>query len=154
MKGMPFGKIWIAVSVILFVLEGLGYWLINGTLQSSELMPWRAAPGAVALALFVLVAIIGGFAYSYVFLQGYRGRGAVEGVRFGLWLTLLASVTFNLALAAMLPLRVVATAEFIIVDLVSFVVAGLAAGAIAGTHTVEVREAAAGVQPASGRAAA
>ncbi|MGH9476295.1 MAG: hypothetical protein ACRD1C_08170 [Terriglobales bacterium] len=137
MKSMPFGKIWIAVSVILFVLEGLGHWLINSTLQTSELMPWLSHPTAVSWCLFVLIAIIAGFAYSYVFLQGYRGRGAGEGVRFGLWITLLASVTFNLALAAMLPVRPVAAIELIIIDLVSYVVAGYVAGAMAGKSAQE-----------------
>lgn len=151
MKGMPFGRIWISVSVVLFVLEGLGHWLINGTLQTSELMPWRGQPTGVGWGLFVLVAIIGGFAYSYVFLQGYGGRGVGEGVRFGLWITLLASVTFNLALASVLPLRVIAVVEFIVVDLVSYVVAGVAAGMIAGTPERRVSDAS---QAAGGRSAA
>lgn len=133
MKGIPFGKIWIVTAVILFVLEGAGHWLMRGTLATSELMPWRATPNTEAWILFVVIAIVGGLAYTYVFLQGYRGKGIGEGIRFGLWLTLLASVTFNLAAMATLPVRVVPTVEFIIVDLVSFVVAGIAAAALAGT---------------------
>ncbi|MGH9413051.1 MAG: hypothetical protein ACRD0Y_04855 [Terriglobales bacterium] len=129
---MPFGKIWIAVAVILFVLEGVGHWLIRGTLATSELMPWRSRPDAVGWGLLVAVSITFGLAYTYVFLQGYRGRGIGEGIRFGLWLTLLLSVTFHVAGMVMLPVRISATVEMIIIDLVCYVVAGIAAAAIAG----------------------
>ncbi|MGH9466450.1 MAG: hypothetical protein ACRD1Y_03755 [Terriglobales bacterium] len=133
MKGKPFGKIWIAVAVILFVLEGVGHWLLRSTLATSAIMPWRTSLHAITWGLFVAVAIVGGLAYTYIFLQGYRGKGIGEGIRFGLWVTLLASVTFNVAAAAMLPVRIVPTVEFIVVDLVSFVVAGIAAAALAGS---------------------
>ncbi|MGH9415445.1 MAG: hypothetical protein ACRD01_02350 [Terriglobales bacterium] len=126
------GKIWLATSLILFVLAtGLAP-LLRTTLVNNGDVPWNLQLSAAGWILWVLGAILGGLAFSYIFLQGYRGRGLWEGVRYGLWVTLLVSVVDNLKLAAILPTGRRLPIEFGAVGLLSFVVCGIAAAAIAG----------------------
>lgn len=128
------GKIWLTTSVILFaVATGLAP-LLRSTLINNGDVPWNVGLSPVGWILWVLAAILGGLAFSYIFLQGYRGRGMAEGVRYGLWVTLLVSVVDNLKLVAILPTGRRLPIEFAVVGLVSFVLSGIAAAAIAG-HT-------------------
>ncbi|HVA62659.1 MAG TPA: hypothetical protein VNF74_02955 [Terriglobales bacterium] len=131
MKTNSFAKIWIAVTVIAFLLEAA----VGRTMQTSLInnggVPWRLQPEASGWAVLAVASLIFGFAFAYVFLQGYQRGGWVEGIRFGFWVTLLASVPENLGYAAMLPLGRRIPLEFIGGDFVAFVVCGIVAATIA-----------------------
>lgn len=141
MKTNGFAKIWIAVTVIAFLLESSFGRLFQTSLINNGLVPWRLQPAASGWGVLAVGALVGGFAFAYVFLQGYQHGGWVEGFRFGLWVTLLASVPENLGYAAMLPLGRRIPVEFIGADLVTFVVCGVVAATIAGAaaHTQAAR---------------
>lgn len=133
MANGKFRNIWLAVTVLSFLIEaGVGE-LMHGALTNNGLVPWRLQPDAQAWFALAVAAIVGGFAFAYVFLQGYKGRGMAEGVRFGIWVTLLASVPENLGYAAMLPEGRRLPLEFIGGDLLTFVVCGAVAALIAGS---------------------
>ncbi|HXE30207.1 MAG TPA: hypothetical protein VN515_00240 [Terriglobales bacterium] len=129
-------RIWISTAVLSFVLEGGFSRLMQGAMGRNQLLPWHTL-GARGLWLMAIVAIIGGLAFAAMFLQGYRGLGAKEGVRFGFWVTLLAGIPSTLAFAAMLPMGRRLPAEFIGADFVTFLVCGIVAAAIAGSGAAQ-----------------
>ncbi|MGH9481351.1 MAG: hypothetical protein ACRD1L_04600 [Terriglobales bacterium] len=136
MRKHTFAKIWISTAIITFVLEGgLGV-LILPTLQADSLVPWHLTITPLMWTVYVVISILGSLAFTYIFLEGYRGKGTMEGIRYGLWVTLLASVTQHLAYAAMLPEGRKIPLEFIIIDLVSFCAAGAVAASLAGKNQV------------------
>lgn len=136
MRKHTFAKIWISTAIIFFVLEsGLGI-LTLPTLQADSVVPWRLTITPLMWCVDVAICILGSLAFTYIFLEGYRGKGTMEGIRYGLWVTLLASVTQHLGYAAMLPEGRKIPLEFIIIDLVAFAAAGAVAASLAGKNIV------------------
>ncbi|HUX66663.1 MAG TPA: hypothetical protein VMV31_04165 [Terriglobales bacterium] len=131
MKTNGFAKIWIAVAVIAFLLESLLGRMLQPSLINNGGVPWRLMPEGSGWGVLAVGALVGGFAFAYIFLQGYQGGGWREGLRFGFWVTLLASVPENLGYAVMLPVGRRIPLEFIAADCVTFVVCGIAAATLA-----------------------
>ncbi|MGH9394322.1 MAG: hypothetical protein ACRD1E_09150 [Terriglobales bacterium] len=131
MKGNNFGRIFLAVVIASFVLEFCGGLLMRSAMLANGGVPWRPDPTTMGMAMFALISIVFAFPFTYIFQQGYRGGGAAEGMRYAIWITLLASVVPNLVFGTLLPEGRRLPLEFIAVDLVTFLVCGALAGALA-----------------------
>ncbi|HWG38518.1 MAG TPA: hypothetical protein VN690_12450 [Terriglobales bacterium] len=132
MKGNKFGRIFLVVFIVGTIIEFCGAMLMRPALEANGGVPWRTDLTALGYVGFLLIGIIYAFSFTFIFLQGYRGHGPVEGVRFGIWATLLASVAPNLAYGLMLPEGRKVPVEFIAVDFITFLVTGAIAAALAG----------------------
>ena len=84
------------------VLEGLEQSVLLAPTYRSLPALFRAPGATIAWIVFVVYA---GFAYAFtfVFSKGFESRGIAEGVRYALWISLLTSVTYNLAMYAGQP---------------------------------------------------
>jgi hypothetical protein len=142
MRHKNFGRVWLAVFIVTFVLETVGHMLTRSSLQANGLVPWRLQMTSAAWAGPLVAAFAASLAFTYIFLQGYTGRGAAEGIRFGLWATLLAGVPWVLGLASSLPIGRRIPCEFVLIDLVTLVAAGITAATLAG-KSAEAKSAAA-----------
>lgn len=131
-----FGKIWASTAVLSFLIEGGFGQLRRGLIAHNAIVPWHA-PDLHSYLKWIVVAIVGGFAFSHFFLQGYKGQGWMEGVRFGIWITLLVSVTEVLGFWGELSMGRRLPVAFIVSDLVTFMVCGVVAALIAGQARVE-----------------
>jgi len=131
MRGNQFARIWLVTAVLMFAIEGAMGQLMKPSMDNNELVPWQPV-GGHAVALFAAASVLAALAFTSIFLKIYRGGGWAAGARFGLWVTLLASVGNALALAALLPIGRRIPVEMIGADLVTLVVCGAAAGALAG----------------------
>ena len=136
-RNQNFTKIWIAVAIVSFVLHFCLELLIRPSFANNQLMPWHVQPNASGLMILIAATIVLAVAFAFIFLQGYRGGGAVEGVRFGIWATLLASVPVNLAFGAVLPEGRRIPAEFILIDLATYIACGVVAATLAGKSAPE-----------------
>ncbi len=139
-QNQNFTKIWMAVAIVSFVLHFSLERLARPSFANNQLMPWHLQPTVSATIILALATFILASAFAYIFLQGYRGGGAAEGVRFGIWATLLASVPVNLAFAAVLPEGRRIPAEFIAIDLVTYVACGVVAAMLAGKSAPAAQE--------------
>lgn len=135
-------KIWVATAVLSFLIEGGFALLRRGLIAHNAIVPWHA-PDLHGFLKLAVVAIVGGLAFSYIFLQGYKGRGWMEGVRFGIWVTLLASVPEVLGFWAQLSMGRRLPLAFIVSDLVTFIICGGVAATIAGKAPAETKASAA-----------
>src|SRR6185437_9684141 len=90
-KGNKFGRIFLVVFIVGTIIEFCGAMLMRPALEANGGVPWRTDLTALGYVGFLLIGIIYAFSFTFIFLQGYRGHGPVEGVRFGIWATLLAS---------------------------------------------------------------
>lgn len=132
MKGNKFGRIFLVVFIVGTIMEFCGAMLMRSALEANGGVPWRTDLTALGYVGFLLIGIVYAFSFTFIFLQGYRGHGPVEGVRFGIWATLLASVAPNLSYGLMLPEGRRIPVEFIAVDFITFLVVGAIAAALAG----------------------
>jgi hypothetical protein len=139
-QNQNFTRIWIAVAVVSFALHFCLELLMRPSFANNQLMPWHLQPNASGLAILIAATIVLAVAFAYIFLQGYRGGGAAEGVRFGIWATLLASVPANLAFGAVLPEGRRIPAEFILLDLVTYIACGVVAATLAGKGAPEAQQ--------------
>jgi hypothetical protein len=137
-RNQNFTKIWIAVAIVSFLLHLGLVQLMRTSFANNVLMPWHVQPNAGGMIVLSAATIILAIAFAFIFLQGYRGGGAVEGVRFGVWATLLASVPANLAMGAVLPEGRRIPAEFILIDLATYIACGVVAATLAGRSAPEV----------------
>ncbi|HET9784974.1 MAG TPA: hypothetical protein VFP94_08470 [Terriglobales bacterium] len=133
MRHKNFGRIWLPVFIVTLVLESVGHMLTRSSLQANGLVPWSLNMTSAAWVGPLVGAFAASLAFTYIFLQGYTGRGIGEGIRFGLWATLLASVPWVLGLSSSLPIGRRIPCEFIFIDLVTLVAAGITAAWLAGS---------------------
>ncbi|HXR98786.1 MAG TPA: hypothetical protein VN709_13175 [Terriglobales bacterium] len=137
----PLMKLWIVIAIVSAIFEGGLGLLMRSSMANNVIVPWRQ-PTTANAPVFMLLALCFGAGFSYIFLQGYRGTGIREGVRFGFWVTLVASVPYVLALSVMLPIGRRIPAEMFAIDLATFVACGIVAAAMVG-ETVTAKGAAA-----------
>ena len=133
MRHKNFGRIWLPVFIVTLVLESVGHMLTRSSLQANGLVPWVMQKSPATWAGPLVGALAASLAFTYIFQQGYTGRGIGEGIRFGLWTTLLASVPWVLGLSSSLPIGRRIPCEFILIDLITLVAAGITAAALAGS---------------------
>jgi hypothetical protein len=87
-------KIWLgflAVFVVVFLLD----WLIHGSLlmgiyeETSHL--WRP-PEEMKMWIITISQLFFAFFFTFIFSKGYEGKGIAEGVRYGLYVSLMMNV--------------------------------------------------------------
>jgi hypothetical protein len=127
----PLMKVWIVTAFVSVIFEGGLGMLMHASMKNNVVMPWHQ-PNAANAPIFMLVALCFGAGFSYIFLEGYRGTGVKEGIRFGFWLSLLASAPYVLSLSVLLPIGRRIPAEMYIIDLATFIACGVIAATMAG----------------------
>jgi hypothetical protein len=95
----------IAVFLFVYVAEFLfhGFFMKDAYLARMDLL----RPEAEAMAYMPFMALgflILAFGFSFIFVQGYEGRGVAEGVRFGLYAAIAFGVSAHLINYAVFPL--------------------------------------------------
>ncbi len=114
----------VLVYVAVMALEGLEHSVLFAPTYRSLPTLFRG-PGATMSWIAGVVYIGFAYAFTFVFAKGYEGRGIMEGVRYGLWISLLTSVTYSLAMYAAQPIPFTLALGRTIIGIVQLVIYGV-----------------------------
>ncbi len=121
-KKLLLGFVLVYAAVIL--LEGLEHAVLLAPTYRSLPNLFRG-PGA-PMAWIVPVVYLGfAYAFTFVFAKGYEGKGIMEGARYGLWISLMTSVTYSLAMYASQPVPFSLALERTLIGIAQLVVYGV-----------------------------
>ncbi|HNX23611.1 MAG TPA: hypothetical protein PKG60_06155 [Spirochaetota bacterium] len=118
-----------AIFIIFQICDFIIHNLILGEIYMSMMNVWR--PDMMSLMwIMYLTTFIMSYLMMFVFVKGYEGRGILEGVRFGIILGLMISVSGAFYQYAVYPLPFSLIIQWAIYGLIEFILAGIAAAAI------------------------
>lgn len=130
-------KIWqgaLAVFVTVVILD----LLVNGFLLRPEYETtrhlWRATRD-VNMALLVVCYAIQAFAFALIFSKGYEGTGIPEGLRFGLYVSLLMILPFASMSYATMPIPSLLAVKYFLFGTMTWVAAGAVVALVFGKRT-------------------
>ncbi|MCZ6776364.1 MAG: hypothetical protein O7D34_07905 [Ignavibacteria bacterium] len=127
-------KIWpgfAAVFVVVFLLD----WLIHGGFLSSIYKEtehlWRAEE-EMKMGVMIIAQLFFAFFFTFIFSKGYEGRGIAEGVRYGLYVSLMMNVPAAYGTYAVMDLPYSLPLQWFIYGTIEFIIAGIALALIFG----------------------
>jgi hypothetical protein len=118
-------------SVIVFVYFFLVEWLFHGIIMSGwynqALHLLRPESAMQTYFPWMIVGhLLLAFGFCFIFLQGYQGKGIIEGVRYGLYVGLAFSVSAQLINYAVFPYP----GKWVLVWVIAYPIILMIAGAI------------------------
>jgi hypothetical protein len=127
-------RFWMAFAACYVVAQVLGYlihgvWL-NSTYEALATI-WRPKAEMDQMFWVMLVSsAIALFAFCYIFTKGHEGKGIVEGVRYGLWVSLLVGIPSALDQFWIYPVPGSLAAKWAVANVAYFVILGAILAAI------------------------
>ncbi len=135
----------VAVFVLAFLLD----YLVNNFLMMKEYMEtaqlWRPQ-AEMKLGVIVVVQLIFAFFFTFVFSKGYEGKGVMEGLRYGFYLSLLMNVPGAYMTYATMPVPYMLALKWFLYGTVQYMIYGAVLAliyggkmtkAVPGTKTME-----------------
>jgi hypothetical protein len=128
-------KLWlgfVALFVSVFVLD----YLVNNLLMMKEYMEtpqlWR--PEAEMKFGVILVAqVFFAFFFTFIFSKGYEGKGLMEGLRYGLYVSLMMNVPAAYMTYATMPVPYMLALKWFLYGTVQYLIYGAILAMIYGT---------------------
>lgn len=129
-------KLWlgfIAVFVITFALDYLIHNVILSPIYSSEALKqiWRPDMES-KMWIFPVTGIFFSFFFTLIFSKGYEGKGIVEGVRYGLYVSLMVNIPAAYSTYAMFPFPYSLALQWFLYGTVELIIAGVVLAMIYG----------------------
>ncbi|RKY80626.1 hypothetical protein DRQ00_01700 [candidate division KSB1 bacterium] len=110
-----------------FIIHGL---ILKGCYSTPEFQYlWRPA-GEMINWLMWVSRLIFSFVFVFIFTKGYEQKGLAEGLRFGLYIALLLTLTRILMNYATQPISFSLAIYWFVLETIQLVIAGLVAAAI------------------------
>ncbi len=134
-------KLWlgfIAVFVITFTLDYLIHNVILSPIYSSEALKhiWRSDMDS-KMWIFPVTGIFFSFFFTLIFSKGYEGKGIVEGVRYGLYVSLMVNIPAAYSTYAMFPFPYSMALQWFLYGTVELIIAGVVLAMIYGMKSKE-----------------
>jgi hypothetical protein len=126
-------KFWmafIAVFVTGVILNMIVYGLVLGSAFSS-LPVWRADMQSLQ-GIYIVIALVGSFFFTFIFSKGYEGKGIPEGIRYGLYIGIWLSVGMAYGTYGMVAVPYHLTLEWFILGVLTYIVMGIVASLVYG----------------------
>ncbi len=127
-------KTWLGFAVV-FVVVFLLDWLIHGGLLSSIYKEtehlWRAEE-EMKMGVMIIAQLFFAFFFTFIFSKGYEGKGIREGVRYGLYVSLMMNVPAAYGTYAVMDLPYSLPLQWFIYGTIEFIIAGIALALIFG----------------------
>jgi hypothetical protein len=126
-------KFWmafIAVFVTGVILNMIVYGLVLGSAFSS-LPVWRADMQSLQW-IYIVIALVGSFFFTFIFSKGYEGKGIPEGIRYGLYIGIWLSVGMAYGTYGMVAVPYHLTLEWFILGVLTYIVMGIVASLVYG----------------------
>ena len=124
---MAFAACYVVSQVIGFLVHGL--WLDPTYQQLAAIFRPKASMDALMWQMLVAAAIAV-FAFCYIFTKGYEGKGAMEGVRYGVLVALLVAIPGAMMAHWVYPVPASLAIKWAVADSVHWVVLGVVAAMI------------------------
>ena len=126
-------KRFVLASIAVFVVFEILDWIIHSKILSRTYMNlqhlWR--PDMMdKMWIMYITAFIFSFLFVYIFTKGYEGKGAAEGIRYGLIIGLLMLVVGMFNQYAVYPIPLNLTIQWFIYGLIQFIIVGIVAALI------------------------
>jgi hypothetical protein len=122
-----FVAVYVFCHVYGFIVHGVA---LNATYKSLASVFRPEAEMNSMMWLMFISSAIATFAFCYIFTKGYEGKGVAEGVRYGLWIALLAGIPAALDQFWVYPIPFNLAAAWLVTNVVYFLVGGALLAAI------------------------
>ncbi len=130
-------KVLIGAAVAFVILEALDF-LIHGVILASyyTAVPeiWRPDMMDVMWVLHI-VKIVTAFFFALIFSKGYEGKGAVEGIRYGLYMGVLMGVGMAYGTYAMIAISPLLAFQWFLFSVFEYIIAGIGVSLVYGKRT-------------------
>jgi len=121
----------VLVYLVLLLLEYLEHSVLFATTYQS--LPNLFRPPEETKTWIVLIDyFVFAFAFTFIFSKGHEGKGVMEGVRYGFYISLLTSVTYSFALHASMPMPFSLALQRALVGIVQLVIYGVILSTVFG----------------------
>ena len=127
-------KFWLGF-VAVFVLVLLLDFVVNTFLMMSEYMQtmqlWRPE-AEMKHGVMIITELIFAFFFTFIFSKGYEGKGVIEGVRYGFYVSLMMNVTGAYMTYATMPVPYMLALKWFLYGTVQYVIYGAVLALIYG----------------------
>jgi len=128
-------KLWLGFVVVFVVVSVLDFiinmYLMAGVYQETKAL-WRPEAEMKLWLIYVCEAFFA-FFFTLIFAKGYEGKGWMEGIRYGLYTSLLINVPSAYMTYATQPVPYALALEWFLYGTVKFLVVGVLLALIYGT---------------------
>lgn len=114
----------VVVYLVLILLEYLEHSVFFASTYMSLPNLFRSPEETKAWVVLV-VYVVFAFGFTFIFSKGYEGKGVMEGVRYGFYVSLLTSVTYSFALYASMPIPFSLALQRAIIGIAQLVIYGV-----------------------------
>ncbi|MBM4169972.1 MAG: hypothetical protein FJ215_12580 [Ignavibacteria bacterium] len=116
-------------AVVVYILVAILDYLIHNVLMMSvyEATPdlWRS-PEEMKMWVIFVAYIFFAFFFSFIFSKGYEGKGIMEGVRYGFYMSLLINLPAGYATYASMPVPYSLALGWFLYGTAEFIICGIA----------------------------
>jgi hypothetical protein len=82
--------------------------------------------------IYIVIALVGSFFFTFIFSKGYEGKGIPEGIRYGLYIGIWLSVGMAYGTYGMVAVPYHLTLEWFILGVLTYIVMGIVASLVYG----------------------
>jgi len=127
-------KFWVGFVVVFVAMEILSYLIhevILGSTYQSIQDVWRQDMVSL-MWIYHVLAVIGAFFFTLIFSKGYEGKGAVEGVRYGLYIGIWMSSGMAYGSYAMINIPYSLAVQWFIYGIIAYIIYGVVLAMVYG----------------------
>src|SRR5512143_1694163 len=114
----------VVVYLVLLLLEYLEHSVLFAPTYMSLPNLFRSPEETKTWVVLVVYAVFA-FGFTLIFSKGYKGKGVMEGVRYGFYVSLLTSVTYSFANYASMPMPFSLALERALIGIVQLMIYGV-----------------------------
>jgi hypothetical protein len=121
----------VAVFVLVFVLD----YLVNNILMMSDYMNtmqlWRPVE-EMKMGVILVTQLVFAFFFTFIFAKGYEGKGVMEGLRYGFYISLMMNLTGAYMTYATMPVPYMLTLKWFLYGTAEYMIYGAVLAVIYG----------------------
>jgi hypothetical protein len=114
----------VAVYLVLILLEYLEHSVLFASTYMSLPNLFRS-PEDTKTWVVLIAYIVFAFGFTFIFSKGYEGKGMMEGVRYGFYVSLLTSVTYSFANYAAMPMPFSLALQRALIGVIQLIIYGV-----------------------------
>jgi hypothetical protein len=134
-------KLWLGFVAVFVLLQGLDYLIHNVILSSyyaSDALKhiWRPDMES-KMWMFPVIGLFFSFFFTLIFSKGYEGKGIAEGVRYGLYVSLMVNIPAAYSSYVLYPFPYALTLQWFLYGTLELIIAGVVLAMIYGMKPKE-----------------